>query len=76
MPADQDLRRRGAAVTWTQIAWMATTSLVVLWWIWRSRGQHRGGYLLALDHVEMMVRSKESPRTLDETIQKLRDETR
>ena len=65
------------AVTWPQIAWMTLTSIVVLWWIWRSRGQHRGGYLLALDHVEEMTRPGQlTTHTLDDALRKLREEAK
>ena len=59
-------------MTWTQIAWMVTTSLGVLWWMWRSRGQHRGGYLLALDHVEPMTKGRLDGPSLPDVLTKLR----
>lgn len=58
--------------------WLGILGAVVVGWFLSGtwRGTTRRGYLLALDHVEMMMRSKMNPRTLDETIRKLREETK
>ncbi len=61
-------------MTWMQLAGWAGLSVVIVWWIYRSRGQHRGGYLLALDHVEQMTRGKLTGRPLPEVLKTLRGE--
>ena len=61
-------------MTWTQIAYAAVSLIVILWWMWRSRGQHRGGYLLALDHVEQMTKGRLTGRPLPEVLKTLRGE--
>ncbi len=58
--------------------WLGVAAGVVIGWLLSGtwRGTTKRGYLLALDHVEMTMRSKMNPRTLDETIRKLREDTK